>query len=159
MRLHVVVCLAVCLGALACKPRNINDAGLFSAGSASPVVSRGGDWRVTCRPRTGDDVSYALDVQGATSATDEGQELLVSVTRVSKGQSTVLASAESGHGALSAAGSIFIGFRSGVLTAAPAAETATGETATHAGVLTLAKDPDQAGVSVLCSVVQAKAPS
>ena len=157
MRLHLAFCLAVTLGALGCKPRNVNDAGLFSAGTgaASPAVSGDGDWRVTCQPRAGGEFSYVLDVRGATSATDEEQELVVSVTRASKGQSATLASAESGHGALSAAGPIFIGFLSGVLTAAPV----TGQmTATHAGVLTLAKDPDLAGVPVLCSVAPTDAP-
>ncbi len=138
-----------------CKARNPDAAGLMSEPSASTgqEVAKGGDWTLSCVGAEGDanKSTYMLQVQGAVSPTDEGQDILVSANKTNDGHTESLADHEQGHGALSATGSLFLGFFSGVLTANPQAGILP---ATHSGVLTLAKDPNVEGLKVRCQLTK-----
>ena len=138
-----------------CKARNPDAAGLMSEPSAStgPEVAKGGDWTLNCVSAEGDanKATYLLQVQGAVSPTDEGQDILVSASKTNDGHTESLADHEQGHGALSATGSLFLGFFSGVLTANPQAGILP---ATHSGVQTLAKDPIVEGLKVHCQLTK-----
>ena len=138
-----------------CKARNPDAAGLMSEPSAytGPEVAKGGSWSLNCTgaEADGNKAVYALQVQGALSPTDEGQDILVSASKTLDGKSETLAEHEQGHGALSAGGPLFLGFFSGVLTANLQAGMAP---ATHSGVLTLVKDPNVEGLKVHCQLLK-----
>jgi len=154
-RATALLLLGPLLSNAGCKARNPDAAGLMSEPSAytGPEVAKGGSWSLNCTSAEGDGnkATYALQVQGAVSPTDEGQDILVSASKTLDGKSEALAEHEQGHGAISANGPLFLGFFSGVLTANPQAGIAP---ATHSGVLTLAKDPNVEGLKVRCQLLK-----
>jgi hypothetical protein len=150
----------ILLAAVACKPRDPDAGGLLSDESTTDTkvqIARGGDWHVACRPTEadGDAAQYDLAVEGAVNAGDEAQELLVSVTKAQGGKAQSLVTKELGHGVVSDAGPLFVGFTSGVLTGDPS--TVSGKPV-YTGVLTLATDGTE-GLKVTCTVARAASPA
>lgn len=150
------VCFLIACSAFACKTRDPDAGGLLSDDEDSDTkvqIAKGGEWDVACSPAEAEaaPATYEVSVEGAVNAGDEAQELLVSVTKSQNGKKEGVVSKELGHGAVSEAGPLFVGFTSGVLTGD--ATTSEGKT-TYAGVLTLAKENTE-GLKVNCSVSKA----
>lgn len=153
---HFVLVLAA-TAVFACKPRDPDAGGLLSDEPAAEEeikveIAKGGDWIIACKPADADGGSWTYDlaIEGAVS-NDEAQSLLVSVSKSQNGKTQNLVTKELGHGAVSAAGPLFVGFASGVLTGDPGA---TEGNVAHNGVLTLVKDAAE-GVKVVCRVAKA----
>lgn len=148
----------ILLMAVACKPRDPDSGGLFAADAENDEVrvpiAKGGDWNVHCQSTETDSGlrSYEFRVEGAVNNGDEAQELLVSVSKTQDGKTQDLVVKNLGHGAVSEAGPLFVGFTSGVLTADAA--TVDGKVV-YTGVLTLTPDHTE-GLKVQCSVERAK---
>ncbi|MCX6105758.1 MAG: hypothetical protein NTY08_08025 [Proteobacteria bacterium] len=122
----------------------------------APSVSDAGNWTVVCQSAesVNDPATYTITVQGAVSETNEGQDVLVSVSRTVGKKSESLSTNERGHGALSERGQSFLGFSSGVLTAMyqPAASGRP-----HSGVLTLSNTANVEGLRVSCDIAKVAA--
>ena len=153
--LGLTMVLALSTAFAGCKPRDPNQAGLLtSADPAGAKVAPGGLYDITCvssdaQEATG--LTFRMAVKGAVDAKDEGQDLLVSMTRTgATGPAVMLADRVPAHGTASASGPLFVAFAEGVLTGEPL-PTVT-PTATHAGLLTLMRDPTVKGLKVQCQV-------
>ena len=151
-----VIVIALCSGLLACKVHS------FASRSASdrtgdaetaPSVSDLGNWTVVCQSVESGNVPaiYTITVQGAVSETNEGQDILVNVSRTIANKTESLSTNERGHGALSERGQSFVGFSSGVLTAMYQSGAAGRR---HAGVLTLSNTANVEGLRVACDIAK-----
>lgn len=150
------VVITVCSGLLACK---VHSSASRSASDrtddpeTAPSVSEAGKWTIVCQSAesANDPVTYTISVQGAVSETNEGQDVLVSVSRNIGKKSDSLSTNERGHGALSERGQSFLGFSSGVLTAMYQ-PTVSGRP--HSGVLTLSNTANVEGLRVTCDIAK-----
>ena len=122
----------------------------------APSVSEAGNWTAVCQSveSANDPAIYTISVQGAVSETNEGQDVLVSVSRTVANKSESLSTNERGHGALSERGQSFLGFSSGVLTALYQPGAAGRP---HTGVLTLSNTANVEGLRVACNIAKAPA--
>lgn len=150
----VMTMLALSVTSVSCKAHNDGARSLSAAEEAKETpapVAAGGRWEVVCQSveTPTDKAIYKLNVRGAVSETDEGQAILVSVTKVVGSTSEQVATEEPGHGAISEKGQGFLGFTSGVLTSLY--QPSAGSRA-HTGVLTLAKLQQVEGLRVGCDV-------
>mgnify|MGYP006275154705 CR=1 FL=1 len=150
----LLVLVAASFSTVGCKAHNAGAKSLSAAEEAKETaapVAEGGRWEVICQSveTPVDKTLYKISVRGAVSETDEGQAILVSVTKVAGSVTEQISTDEPGHGAISEKGQGFLGFTSGVLTSLyqPSAGAKP-----HTGVLTLAKLQQVEGLRVGCDV-------
>jgi len=157
MRLTTV--LTVVLALAACKTRDPDRAGLLDEEDGevegtptglqlADQPATGGAWDIDCKTASGGE-RFHVEVDGAVSATDEAQPLVVSITRFVGDEQHAVVTGDRGRGAASEGGPLFIGFQSGVLTAERGAGGAL------AGVLTLSRDQKARALDVTCTLAKA----